>query len=50
VVPADYKWVTWAVVADIVTTTIGGFDLKYPVVTPEQRKRLADARKKLQAE
>jgi PPK2 family polyphosphate:nucleotide phosphotransferase len=50
VVPADYKWVTRAVVADIITTTIRGLDLKYPEVTPEQRKRLADARKKLQAE
>ena len=30
VVPADHKWVTRAVVADIVTTTIRSLDLKYP--------------------
>ena len=50
VVPADYKWVTRAVVADIVTTTIRGLDLNYPEVTAEQKKLLAEARKKLDAE
>ena len=50
VVPADYKWVTRAVVADIVTTTIRGLDLHYPEVTTEQKKLLAEARKKLDAE
>ncbi|MEO2089877.1 MAG: polyphosphate kinase 2 family protein [Gemmataceae bacterium] len=50
VVPADNKWVTRAVIADIVTTSIRGLDLKYPDVTPEQRKLLAEARKKLEAE
>src|SRR5947207_223304 len=37
VVPADHKWVTRAVVADIVTTAITELDLKYPEVTAEQR-------------
>jgi PPK2 family polyphosphate:nucleotide phosphotransferase len=50
VIPADYKWVTRAVVADIVTTAIRGLDLKFPEVTPEQRQLLAEARKKLGAE
>jgi PPK2 family polyphosphate:nucleotide phosphotransferase len=50
VVPADYKWVTRAVVADIVTSTIRGLDLKYPEVTPEQRQLLVEARQKLEAE
>src|SRR5262245_38985701 len=50
VIPADYKWVTRAVVADIVTTAIRELDLKYPEVTAEDRKRLAEARKKLEAE
>jgi PPK2 family polyphosphate:nucleotide phosphotransferase len=50
VIPADYKWVTRAAVADIVTTAIRGLDLKYPEVTPEQKKRLEEARKKLNAE
>jgi len=50
VIPADYKWVTRGLVADIVTTAIQNLDLKYPEVTPEQKTLLADARKKLDAE
>jgi hypothetical protein len=50
IVPADYKWITRAVVADIVTTAIKGLDLKYPEVTEAQKKLLAEARKKLDAE
>ncbi|MBA4187807.1 MAG: polyphosphate--nucleotide phosphotransferase [Planctomycetaceae bacterium] len=50
VIPADYKWITRAVVADIVTTTIRGLDLKYPEVTTEQKNRLVEARKQLDAE
>jgi hypothetical protein len=50
VVPADHKWVTRAVVADIVTRSIRALDLKYPEVTAEQRRLLAEARKKLESE
>src|SRR5262245_57724542 len=50
VIPADYKWVTRSVVADIITTSIRSLDLKYPVVTPEKKKLLEEARKKLEAE
>jgi PPK2 family polyphosphate:nucleotide phosphotransferase len=50
VVPADHKWVTRAVVADIVTTAIRSLDLKYPEVTEEQRKQLDEARRQLSAE
>ena len=50
VVPADHKWVTRAVVADVVTTAIRSLDLKYPEVTEEQRKGLAEARHQLSAE
>jgi PPK2 family polyphosphate:nucleotide phosphotransferase len=50
VIPADYKWVTRAVVADIVTTAIRGLDLKYPEVTAEQLKLLEEARTKLAQE
>jgi PPK2 family polyphosphate:nucleotide phosphotransferase len=50
VVPADHKWATRAVVADIVTRSIRGLDLKYPEVTAEQRRLLAEARKKLEGE
>ena len=50
VVPSDHKWITRAVVADVVTTAIRSLDLKYPRVTDEQRALMADARKRLSAE
>jgi glucan phosphorylase len=50
VYPADYKWVTRAVVADVITTAIRGLDLKYPGVSAEQRKLLDEARAKLARE
>jgi PPK2 family polyphosphate:nucleotide phosphotransferase len=50
VIPADYKWVTRAAIADIVTKSIRDLDLKYPEVTPEQEKLLDVARAKLAAE
>jgi hypothetical protein len=50
VVPADHKWVTRAVVADVITTTIRSLDLKYPEVTEEHRKLLVEARRQLQEE
>ena len=37
VIPADHKWVTRAVVADIVTKAIRGLDLTYPEVTDAQK-------------
>ena len=50
VVPADDKWATRAIVAEILTTTIRGLDLRYPEVTEAQREALADAWKQLEAE
>lgn len=50
VVPADHKWVTRAVVADIITTAIRSLDLKYPEVTGEQKQRLDEAWRQLSAE
>jgi PPK2 family polyphosphate:nucleotide phosphotransferase len=50
VVPADRKWVTRSVVADIVTDTIRSLDLKYPEVSEEQREHLAEARRRLSSE
>jgi PPK2 family polyphosphate:nucleotide phosphotransferase len=50
VVPADNKWVTRAVVADVITTAIRSLDLRYPEVTEEKRKLLAEARKQLEKE
>lgn len=48
VVPADHKWVSRTVVADILSTTLRGLDLHYPTVTEEQHKALAAAKKKLE--
>ena len=50
VIPADNKWVTRAAVADVVTTAIRSLDLKFPEVTDEQRKKLAEAQRRLQEE
>ena len=50
VVPADDKWATRALVADILTTTIRGLDLRYPEVTEAQQEALVEARKQLEAE
>jgi PPK2 family polyphosphate:nucleotide phosphotransferase len=50
VIPADNKWVTRAVVADVLTSAIRSLDLAFPEVTEEQRKALADARVRLQEE
>jgi PPK2 family polyphosphate:nucleotide phosphotransferase len=50
VIPADHKWVTRSVVADILTSAIQGLDLHYPEMTAGQEKLLDEARKKLAAE
>lgn len=47
IVPADYKWATRAVVADVLTSAIVGLDLHYPQVTEEQRAALEAARQQL---
>jgi PPK2 family polyphosphate:nucleotide phosphotransferase len=47
VVPADHKWVSRAVVADILISTIQSLDLRYPEVSQAQRKALEEARRKL---
>jgi PPK2 family polyphosphate:nucleotide phosphotransferase len=50
VIPADHKWVARTLIADIISTTIQSFDLRYPQVTDEQRAALRDARKELELE
>jgi PPK2 family polyphosphate:nucleotide phosphotransferase len=50
VVPADNKWATRAIVADVLTTTLRSLDLRYPEVTQQQREALKEARRKLEAE
>lgn len=50
VVPADYKWVTRAVVADVISTEIRKLDLQYPKVSEQKRIALEEAKQKLEAE
>lgn len=50
VVPADHKWATRAIVADVVTTTIRSLNLTFPEVTAERKAALAKARKQLESE
>jgi PPK2 family polyphosphate:nucleotide phosphotransferase len=50
VIPADQKWATRVLVADILTTTIVKLKLRSPEPTPAQRKALDEARKKLEKE
>src|SRR5262249_40371442 len=50
IVPADHKWVTRTVVADVLTRTMRTLDLKVPEVTEGQRKMLDEARKRLEEE
>jgi PPK2 family polyphosphate:nucleotide phosphotransferase len=50
VIPADRKWFSRAAVARVVVKTLEGLDLRYPIVTKEQRLALKGARKSLLAE
>jgi PPK2 family polyphosphate:nucleotide phosphotransferase len=50
VIPADYKWMSRALVADIITTSILNLDLKFPAVDKQKRLAIEAAKKKLEAE
>ncbi|MGH2571235.1 MAG: PPK2 family polyphosphate kinase, partial [bacterium] len=50
VVPADNKWVTRAVIADILTSSIRDLGLEAPKVSKEKKQELTAARKKLLSE
>ena len=50
VIPADHKWVTRVMIADIVTSTVCGLDLAFPKVTEDQKHLLAEARETLMSE
>ena len=50
IIPADYKWIARATVADILTTTIRSLDLRYPKVTKEGRRALRAAKRELEQE
>ncbi|HEX7896452.1 MAG TPA: polyphosphate kinase 2 family protein [Planctomycetota bacterium] len=50
VVPADHKWISRAVVAEVITKSIENLDLKFPKMTKERMKGLDEARKLLESE
>ena len=50
VIPADDKWFTRLVLANIIVSELGKLDLKYPVVPELQLKQLQEAKKLLTGE
>lgn len=50
VVPADHKWITRLIVAELVTAALKGLDLHYPKMGKADQQRLAEARRKLEKE
>ena len=50
IVPADHKWFSHLVVAEVIIDTLEQLELKYPEVDPNKRKELAIVKKRLQKE
>jgi PPK2 family polyphosphate:nucleotide phosphotransferase len=50
VIPADHKWATRAVVADILTSTIRDLDARYPTLSEKQQAALSAAKATLESE
>jgi PPK2 family polyphosphate:nucleotide phosphotransferase len=50
VVPADHKWFTRAVVADVIVERLQSLKLSYPQISSADRRHLLKARKRLEAE
>ncbi len=50
IIPADHKWVSRAIVAEIIASAIGSLGLKYPDVTPEKLKQIEESRSRLKRE
>lgn len=50
VIPADRKWYTRALVAEIINATLKSLDLAYPVISKTQKEELAKAKELLLAE
>jgi len=50
VIPADHKWVSRTVIADILVTSINSLKLEFPKVSEEKTAALAEARSQLEQE
>jgi hypothetical protein len=48
VVPADHKWFTRLVVAEVIVEALESLELSYPKVSSARRKELAKVRAELQ--
>jgi PPK2 family polyphosphate:nucleotide phosphotransferase len=48
IVPADHKWFTRAVIADVIVDAVKSLDLKYPKPTPAELTAQAEARQRLE--
>jgi PPK2 family polyphosphate:nucleotide phosphotransferase len=48
IIPADHKWVTRALVGEIITREIGKLDLKYPKIDKALRKEFRETRRQLE--
>jgi len=50
VIPADHKWLTQALVAQVLVETVSSLDLRWPEVSETEHAANLEARKKLEAE
>jgi PPK2 family polyphosphate:nucleotide phosphotransferase len=50
IIPADHKWVSRTLIADILTTSIHALDLEFPPVSAEKQLKLAEAKQQLEQE
>ena len=50
IVPADHKWVTWALVAHIIASQIKELPLEYPCLSDDRNREIEAAKKKLEEE
>jgi PPK2 family polyphosphate:nucleotide phosphotransferase len=50
IIPADRKWVSRALVANIIATTIKSLDLEFPAINDEKRAEMKAARRMLEEE
>ena len=50
IVPADHKWISRAIVAEVISKSIGDLKLSYPKTGKEKKKELDEARRALDSE
>ncbi len=48
IIPADYKWLSRSLVADIITTSILSLNIKFPVLSEQKLEAIEKAKRKLE--